>query len=109
LLALLASEGVTVLSQTPSAFYALQTVVTAHPELPLQLDAVVLGGEDLAPQRLAEWRRDRRAAARLINMYGITETTVHASFREIVDHDIHSGGSPIGQPLPSLAFAVLDA
>ena len=45
----------------------------------------------------------------MINMYGITETTVHASFREIVDSDADSNASPIGVPLAHLAFFVLDA
>ncbi len=44
----------------------------------------------------------------MINMYGITETTVHASFREILDDDVDSNGSPIGVPLTHLAFFVLD-
>ncbi|WP_139809315.1 AMP-binding enzyme, partial [Mycobacterium avium] len=37
-----------------------------------------------------------------------TETTVHASFREIVDADVDSSVSPIGVPLANLAFFVLD-
>ena len=41
-------------------------------------------------------------------MYGITETTVHASFREIVDLDADSTVSPIGLPLAHLGFFVLD-
>lgn len=41
-------------------------------------------------------------------MYGITETTVHASFREIVDDDADSAVSPIGLPLAHLGFFVLD-
>ena len=49
-----------------------------------------------------------RALPRLINMYGITETTVHASFREIVDADVDSNASPIGVPLAHLGFFVLD-
>ncbi|EUA24208.1 AMP-binding enzyme family protein [Mycobacterium xenopi 3993] len=44
----------------------------------------------------------------MINMYGTTETTVHASFREIVAADVDSGGSPVGVPLAHLAFFVLD-
>ena len=41
-------------------------------------------------------------------MYGITETTVHASFREIVADDVDSSVSPIGVPLAHLGFFVLD-
>ncbi|UBV16079.1 AMP-binding protein, partial [Mycolicibacterium fortuitum] len=46
---------------------------------------------------------------RLVNMYGITETTVHASFREIGAEDAQGSVSPIGVPLAHLGFFVLDA
>ncbi|GAY17375.1 hypothetical protein MSZK_41010 [Mycobacterium sp. shizuoka-1] len=109
--ALLVSEQVGVLSQTPSAFYALQTADAANPELgaQLKLEAVVFGGEALEPQRMRSWLEHHPAGApRLINMYGITETTVHASFREIVAEDADSAVSPIGVPLGHLGFFVLD-
>jgi amino acid adenylation domain-containing protein len=109
-LALLVSEWVTVLSQTPSAFYALQAADALAPELgrQLALEAVVFGGEALEPQRLSSWWERHPGSPRLINMYGITETTVHASFREIFDADISSAVSPIGVPLAHLGFFVLD-
>src|SRR6201999_2641853 len=108
--ALLVREQVSVLSQTPSAFYALQTADGLSPELSgqLKLEAVVFGGEALEPQRLRTWLDDHPGLPRLINMYGITETTVHASFREIVAGDLDNQGSPIGVPLADLAFFVLD-
>jgi amino acid adenylation domain-containing protein/non-ribosomal peptide synthase protein (TIGR01720 family) len=108
--ALLVSEQVTVLSQTPSAFYALQTVDALVPNLGQQLEVqtVVFGGEALEPQRLGTWLNHHQGLPRLINMYGITETTVHASFREIVDDDVDAAASPIGVPLAYLGFFVLD-
>ena len=108
--ALLAAERVTVLNQTPSAFYALQAADAAHAEqgAQLALEAVVFGGEALEPQRLRTWLDKHPASPRLINMYGITETTVHASFREIVADDVDSAVSPIGVPLAHLGFFVLD-
>src|SRR6202008_2903290 len=94
---------------TPSAFYALQAADALAPELAeLKLEAVVFGGEALEPQRLGTWLDHHRGLARMINMYGITETTVHASFREIVDGDVDSSASPIGVPLARLGFFVLD-
>src|SRR5277367_366724 len=133
--ALLVAEQVTVLSQTPSAFYALQTVDTqrwwhtaitafersvthwlslgpspsAEPEDQLKLQTVVFGGEALEPSRLESWLDNHPGSPRLINIYGITETTVHASFRKIVYGDTANTASPIGVPLPHLAFFVLDA
>ncbi|WP_431523748.1 amino acid adenylation domain-containing protein [Mycobacterium shigaense] len=108
--ALLAAEHVGVLSQTPSAFYALQTADALSPELghQLKLQTVVFGGEALEPQRLSAWMHNHPGPPRLINMYGITETTVHASFREIVDADVETAVSPIGVPLDHLGFFVLD-
>ncbi|WP_099038963.1 non-ribosomal peptide synthetase [Mycobacterium neglectum] len=108
--ALLVTEQVSVLSQTPSAFYALQTADALQPELgqQLKLQTVVFGGEALEPQRLSTWMHSHPGLPRMINMYGITETTVHASFREIGEGDVASNSSPIGLPLEHLAFFVLD-
>ena len=99
-----------VLSQTPSGFDALQTADALAPELgqQLKLETVVFGGEALQPQRLAGWSDTHPGSPRLINMYGITETTVHASFREIIGADVESAVSPIGAPLAHLALFVLD-
>ncbi|MGV0850691.1 amino acid adenylation domain-containing protein [Mycolicibacterium phlei] len=109
--ALLATEGVTVLSQTPSAFYALQTADTLQPELSrqLKLEAVIFAGEALEPQRLRPWLDAHRGQPRLFNLYGTTETTVHASFREIFATDADHDVSPVGGPMEHLAFFVLDA
>ncbi len=108
--ALLVTEEVSVLSQTPSAFYALQTADALQPELgqQLKLQTVVFGGEALEPQRLSTWLHSHPGLPRMINMYGITETTVHASFREIVVGDVDQNVSPIGVPLAHLGFFVLD-
>ncbi len=105
---LLVDERVRVLSQTPSAFYALQAVDAAQPETRMALEVVVFGGEALDPPRLSPWLTEHPRLPRLINMYGITETTVHASFREITTADVGNGVSPIGVPLADLAFFVLD-
>lgn len=95
--ALLVDEQVSVLSQTPSAFYALQTVDAMVPERAGQLgiEVVVFGGEALEPQRLKPWMERHPVLPRLVNMYGITETTVHASFREIVSADTEVTVSPV--------------
>uniref|UniRef100_UPI0005F0B8F4 non-ribosomal peptide synthetase n=2 Tax=Mycobacterium kyorinense TaxID=487514 RepID=UPI0005F0B8F4 len=108
--AVLVGEQVNVLSQTPSAFYALQAVDALQPELGAQfkLETVVFGGEALEPQRLSAWLGNHPGLPRLVNMYGITETTVHASFRQIVAADVEGSASPIGVPLAHLGFFVLD-
>ncbi|OBG17976.1 non-ribosomal peptide synthetase [Mycolicibacterium celeriflavum] len=107
---LLVAEQVSVLSQTPSAFYALQAADALAREQgdQLKLETVVFGGEALEPHRLRPWLHHHRGLPRLVNMYGITETTVHASLREIVGTDVDATVSPIGVPLSHLGFFVLD-
>ena len=87
---LLVAEQVSVLSQTPSAFYALQSA--DGPGQQLALETVVFAGEALEPQRLQAWLDNHPGPPRLVNMYGTTETTVHASLREIVAADIDRPG-----------------
>ncbi|MFC9250759.1 amino acid adenylation domain-containing protein [Amycolatopsis thailandensis] len=107
---LLADERVTVLNQTPSAFYQLIEADRETP-LPLALRTVVFGGEALDLSRLAAWyERHPDRAPLLVNMYGITETTVHVSYLELDRVSAAAAtASRIGEPLPDLAAYVLDA
>ncbi|MFF9222212.1 amino acid adenylation domain-containing protein, partial [Streptomyces viridosporus] len=112
LLRLLVRERVTVLSQTPSAFYQLMQADAEHPGVGdgLVLRRVVFGGEPLDPGRLVGWyRRHAPDAPVLVNMYGITETTVHVTYREL-DPVLAAGaaGSVIGERIPDLRLYVLD-
>ncbi|TQF02732.1 amino acid adenylation domain-containing protein [Kitasatospora acidiphila] len=107
-LALIEREGVTVLSQTPSAFYQLAAVEEQRPGAVASLRVVVFGGEALDPARLdGWWGRHGDGGPRLVNMYGITETTVHVTFRELVSGEVGSG-SVIGRGIPGLGVYVLD-
>ncbi|MFH8347416.1 amino acid adenylation domain-containing protein [Streptomyces sp. NPDC018045] len=112
LVSLLRSERVTILNQTPSAFRQLLTVLPSgeNSTAGLALRLVLFGGERLDPHMLAPWidrHGDRRPA--LVNMYGITETTVHCTYRRITAADLAEGGrSPIGVPLPDLRVHVVD-
>ncbi len=105
--ALLRREGVTVLNQTPSAFYLLQEQVAAE-AIPLAVRYVILGGEALNPERLQPWKQ-LFAPCRIINMYGITETTVHVTYQEIGAKQLCSADSMIGRPIPTLQISILDA
>ncbi|TDD65737.1 amino acid adenylation domain-containing protein, partial [Actinomadura darangshiensis] len=108
---LLRDEGVTVLSQTPSAFYQLTAAHDDDPGLAdgLALRWVVFGGEALDVARVAGWQAAHPQVG-LINMYGITETTVHVTYLP-VDEAITARGwraSPIGEPIDDLTVLVLD-
>jgi len=113
LAALLRTERVTVLNQTPSAFHQLQTVLFASSgdgTADLALRLVVFGGERLEPSMLAPWiARHGDRKPELVNMYGITETTVHCTYRRITAADLDApGASPIGVSIPDLRVYVLD-
>ncbi|GAB6040068.1 non-ribosomal peptide synthetase [Endothiovibrio diazotrophicus] len=110
LLDLLADEGVSVLSQTPTAFRHLMHAESGLGARRLErLRTVVFGGEALLPAALAPWvARYGLERPALINMYGITETTVHVIYHRITAADLEGAGSPIGTPLPHLAVALLD-
>ncbi len=112
-LQLLVREGVTVLNQTPSAFYQLQQADRENAELGrrLALRWVIFGGEALSLDRLADWYgRHPENAPVLVNMYGITETTVHVSYLRLDARVAASGGgSLIGRGIPDLGVRVLDA
>ena len=108
---LLHRENVTVLNQTPSAFRQLIHVEEGQTELPeLSLRLIVFGGEALDPASLRPWiKRHGDDCPQLINMYGITETTVHVTYRRIMRDDAEqAAGSLIGQPLPDLQVYALD-
>ncbi|NHB98849.1 non-ribosomal peptide synthetase, partial [Photorhabdus stackebrandtii] len=106
--ALLCHERVTVLNQTPSAFRQLIPVQddTAH-----ALRCIIFGGEALELPSLAPWITNNPVRqTRLVNMYGITEITVHATCQELTEEVITGGrGSLIGQPLPDLRAYLLDS
>ena len=111
LLALLRRHRVTVLNQTPAAFYGLieaERRQAAH-DLADHLRAVIFGGDRLEFAYLRPWAAlyplDRIA---LVNMYGITETTVHVTWHRLRDADLGQGRSLIGRPLPGTTVEILD-
>ncbi|MEC1595862.1 non-ribosomal peptide synthetase DhbF [Bacillus spizizenii] len=111
-LRLLVKEGVTVLNQTPSAFYQLMQAEREQSDLgqALSLRYVIFGGEALELSRLEDWyNRHPENRPQLINMYGITETTVHVSYIEL-DRSMAAlrANSLIGCGIPDLGVYVLD-
>ncbi|WP_137842610.1 non-ribosomal peptide synthetase [Bacillus sp. 2SH] len=109
---LLVEEEVTVLNQTPSAFRQLIRVCEQEDKNKnLQLRYVIFGGEALEPTSLLPWfQRYGEKNPQLINMYGITETTVHVTYYPITLDDVqHASRSNIGKRIPDLEVYILDA
>ncbi|MEP7252799.1 MAG: amino acid adenylation domain-containing protein [Ginsengibacter sp.] len=103
---LLLKEKVTILNQTPSAFYVLQDVLVPKTNQ-VDIRYVIFGGEALNPAKVRPWKKLYKNS-RIINMYGITETTVHVTYQEIGWEQIENGNSIIGKTIPTLYAYVLD-
>ncbi|WP_432150038.1 amino acid adenylation domain-containing protein [Streptomyces sp. bgisy029] len=108
---LVRERGVTVLNQTPSAFHQFIEADLHADEPVTALRRIIFGGEALDLGRLRGWvERHGTASPELVNMYGITETTVHVTHRVLTDEDFARATdvSPIGGPIPGLATYLLD-
>ncbi len=104
---LLLQHNVTVLNQTPGSFYNIVSELLEQAAPGLALRYVIFGGEALQPSYLKTWK-DSYTDTALVNMYGITETTVHVTYREIGAEDIEQGRSCIGRPIPTTRTFILD-
>ncbi|KAF9345146.1 hypothetical protein BGX26_003467, partial [Mortierella sp. AD094] len=105
---LICLHGITVLNMTPSAFRPLIRF-QAQTDLRDKLRYVIFGGEALEPSTLQSWYDTRpENSPKLVNMYGITETTVHVTYRVIKPEDCSHAVSPIGVRIPDLTIYVLD-
>ena len=110
---LLHLEQVTVLNQTPSSFRQLMRIEEFMGDQstlrPHNLRLVIFGGEALEVQSLKPWfdlHGDQ--LPQLVNMYGITETTVHVTYRPLKIADLDNRASVIGRPISDLQVYILD-
>ncbi|HEY1235681.1 MAG TPA: amino acid adenylation domain-containing protein, partial [Candidatus Binatia bacterium] len=109
---LIEAHGVTILNQTPSAFRQLMPhLLRIGRSLQRSLRYVIFGGEALEPQTLRPWFSEfAEQGPRVINMYGITESTVHVTYQPMTADLLKSGStSVIGKPLPDLSVYILDS
>jgi nonribosomal peptide synthetase DhbF len=106
---LVCRQRVTILNQTPSAF---RQMVASQGRIPEShaLRQVIFGGEALEVAILKPWyKQNAQHQTQLINMYGITETTVHVTYRQLEQADtLKQGGSPIGRRIPDLRMYILN-
>ncbi|MGC4891611.1 amino acid adenylation domain-containing protein [Micromonospora sp. DT227] len=106
--ALLAQERVTVLNQTPSAFAQL-VAEDARSDRRLAVRLVIFGGEPLDARLLLRWHdRYPEPACRAVNMFGITETTVHVTEHTVTRGDALAGSRSVGRALPGWSLRVID-
>jgi amino acid adenylation domain-containing protein len=107
---LVCAEGVTVLNQTPSAFAGMIEAQRKEEKAAHRLRVVIFGGEALEARRLQPWvERHGVDSPQLVNMYGITETTVHVTYRRVNRQQVEEGGSNlIGRPIGDLRVYLLD-
>jgi amino acid adenylation domain-containing protein len=103
---LIVEEGITVLNQTPSSFINLMSNVN-NKDINLKLRYIIFGGEALYPKCLEKWFY-QFPNIKFINMYGITETTVHVTYKEIIESDIQSNISNIGKCIPTLSAYIVN-
>lgn len=104
---LIEKEHITILNQVPSAFYMLMYAEEELKNIELKsLRYLIFGGEALIPSKLKNWH-EKHPDVHIINMYGITETTVHVTYKEIGDKEIEHGISDIGFPIPTLGIYIM--
>jgi len=104
---LLITEEVTVLNQTPSAFS--QLIQVDHEPEKLALRLVIFGGETLDFATLQAWYANHNKQTQLVNMYGITETTVHVTYYPLKANEYGHKKSLIGHPISDLQVWILDS
>lgn len=110
---LVVKNRVTVLNQTPLSFhyFTQEEIQQEKHQLHEHLRYVIFGGDKLDTQKLLPWTAIYPLEqVKLINMYGITETTVHVTYHELTSADLNNKGvSPIGRPLPETKIYILNA
>jgi amino acid adenylation domain-containing protein len=103
----LVQKEITILNQVPGAFYNLSNEVIDSKQYKFRLRYIIFGGDSLVFSRLKNWK-ERYPDVKLVNMYGITETSIHVTYKEILEEDISSNISNIGVPLKNGGIFILD-
>lgn len=104
------AQGITHLD-LPTAFWNewVVALTAGQAHIPAGLTTVIIGGEAVYPEQLAQWQRQGRSDVRLFNTYGPTETTVVVTTQELQQEDPSQAQLPIGLPLPGMQALILGA
>lgn len=104
---LIARERISILSQTPTSFSSLSGILSERSTDALRY--VIFGGEALMSSNVRTWARSVGLdAPRLVNMFGITEATVHLTYHVVTQDDLERTRIPIGAPLPGMELLLID-
>ncbi len=102
-------EKVTILNITPTYFYQLEKYIIKNKAKDVKLKLILFGGERLSPENLKCWFQNKLSKKiDSYNMYGITEGTIHSTYKKIDQEFINSSESNIGYPLPGVLLAIVD-
>lgn len=104
-------EGVTAMWQTPLAFEHFDRADKRAEGKVGRLSSlrlVIFCGDKLEPGKLRDWFSRHGDTVRLVNTYGITETTVCSTIRWITSADVDMEVSPIGLCMDNQMFFVLN-
>ncbi|TCC09273.1 non-ribosomal peptide synthetase [Kosakonia quasisacchari] len=103
------ASGITVLNQTPSALSSLLFVLQTGQSLAhSSVRAVLCAGEKLSGSLAREFIAATSGAIKIYNLYGITETTVHSTFKDVMATDINTACRSVGVPLHNTGIVILD-
>ena len=104
-------QRITLLNATPSAFYPLMESAGESGGFSAlgPLRQVFLGGEPMAPARLAPWLAATTCRTQVVNTYGPTECTAIAAFHRLDPARApEEAAVPIGRPITRASLLVLD-
>lgn len=102
-------ENITILNITPTYFYQLSRYLIKYNAEEIKLKFVLFGGEKLSSENLKIWFENKLSIKiELYNMYGITEGTIHSTYKKVSSDFAYLSQSNIGVPLPGVSLAIID-
>lgn len=102
---LLNKEHVTILGLVPSVLYSMDSTLTEWKKTKLRY--LFLGGEGLNYSKLHIWKKTL-SNTHIVNIYGLTETTIFNLYKVINFKDIEKGYSNIGIPMPGHTVYIVE-